>query len=462
MLKNFRKKFIGDKAFYMMVLGIAVPIMIQNGITHFVNLLDNIMVGRLGTEQMSGVSIVNQLMFVYNLCIFGGLSGAGIFTAQYFGQKDQEGIRNTFRFKIWMAVILTILAISVFLLGGTDLISLYLNDSSSGDLISTLYYGRQYLMIMLMGLPGFMLVQIYASTLRECGETVVPMAAGVVAVITNLIGNYLLIFGKFGFPELGVSGAAIATALSRYVEAFIVIGWTHCNKEKNPYIVGLYRTLKLPMSLTKQIILKGTPLLLNETFWSMGMAALTQCYSVRGLGVVAAVNISSTIGNLFNVSFIAMGTAVAIIMGQLLGAGKLEEARDTNNKLIMFTILLCIGIAACMAVFAPVFPRFYNTEESTKQLATGFILLQSLFLPQQGFLNATYFTLRSGGKTVITFFFDSVFICMVSVPIAFVLSRFTTIPVLLIYAFVQAGDWIKCVIGFILVKKGVWIQNIIK
>lgn len=194
----------------------------------------------------------------------------------------------------------------------------------------------------------------------------------------------------------------------------------------------------------------------------MGMAALTQCYSVRGLGVVAAVNISSTIGNLFNVSFIAMGTAVAIIMGQLLGAGKLEEARDTNNKLIMFTILLCIGIAACMAVFAPVFPRFYNTEESTKQLATGFILLQSLFLPQQGFLNATYFTLRSGGKTVITFFFDSVFICMVSVPIAFVLSRFTTIPVLLIYAFVQAGDWIKCVIGFILVKKGVWIQNIIK
>ena len=462
MKKTWREKFIGDRAFYKMVLLVAVPIMIQNGITNFVNLLDNIMVGQIGTEQMSGVAIVNQLMFVYNLCIFGGLSGAGIFTAQYFGQKDQEGIRNTFRFKIWMAVILTILAISVFLLGGTDLISLYLNDSSSGDLISTLYYGRQYLMIMLMGLPGFMLVQIYASTLRECGETVVPMAAGVVAVITNLIGNYLLIFGKFGFPELGVSGAAIATALSRYVEAFIVIGWTHCNKEKNPYIVGLYRTLKLPMSLTKQIILKGTPLLLNETFWSMGMAALTQCYSVRGLGVVAAVNISSTIGNLFNVSFIAMGTAVAIIMGQLLGAGKLEEARDTNNKLIMFTILLCIGIAACMAVFAPVFPRFYNTEESTKQLATGFILLQSLFLPQQGFLNATYFTLRSGGKTVITFFFDSVFICMVSVPIAFVLSRFTTIPVLLIYAFVQAGDWIKCVIGFILVKKGVWIQNIIK
>ena len=462
MKKTWKEKFIGDRAFYKMVLLAAIPIMIQNGITNFVNLLDNIMVGQIGTEQMSGVAIVNQLMFVYNLCIFGGLSGAGIFTAQYYGQKDQEGIRNTFRFKIWMAVIITVAVTAIFLVGGTELISLYLNDSSSGNLAATLAAGEKYLKVMLLGLPGFMIVQIYASTLRECGETVVPMAAGIIAVFTNLIGNYLLIFGKFGFPQLGVEGAAIATALSRYVESFVVVGWTHYNKEKNPYIVGIYRTLKLPVTLTKDIIVKGMPLLLNETFWSMGMAALTQCYSVRGLNVVAAINISSTIGNLFNVSFIAMGSAVAIIMGQMLGAGKLEEVRDTNNKLIVFTILLCAGVALCMAVFAPVFPKFYNTEETTRQLATGFILLQALFLPQNGFLNATYFTLRSGGKTIITFFFDSVFICCISVPIAFVLSNFTTLPIHLIFALVQAGDWIKCAIGYVLVKKGVWIQNIIK
>ena len=375
--------------------------------------------------------------------------------------KDEEGIRNTFRFKIWMAVLITIIAIIIFVMGGSNLISLYLNDGSTGDLAATLEYGKLYLMIMLIGLPGFMLVQIYSSTLRECGETVVPMKAGIAAVLTNLIGNYLLIYGKFGFPELGVAGAAIATSLSRYVEAVIVVGWTHYNKEKNPYVVGLYRTLMLPSSLVKAIIVKGTPLLLNETFWSMGMAALTQCYSVRGLHVVAAFNISSTIGNLFNVSFIAMGSAVAIIMGQMLGAGKLKEARDTNNKLIMFTILLCIGVALCMVLFAPFFPKLYNTEEETRKLATGLIMLQSLFMPQQGFLNAAYFTLRSGGKTIITFFFDSVFICLVSVPLAFALSRFTTLPILLIFALVQMGDWIKCVIGFILIKNGSWIQNII-
>ena len=121
MLGNVRKKFIGDKQFYKMVLAIAIPIMIQNGITNFVSLLDNIMVGQIGTEQMSGVAIVNQLIFVYNLCIFGGVSGAGIFTAQYFGQKDDEGIRHTFRFKLWVSAILTALVIVIFIIGGESI-----------------------------------------------------------------------------------------------------------------------------------------------------------------------------------------------------------------------------------------------------------------------------------------------------------------------------------------------------
>ena len=122
MWRKIRKKFIGDKAFYKMVLAIAVPIMIQNGITNFVSLLDNIMIGRIGTEQMSGAAIVNQLIFVYNLCMFGGLAGAGIFTAQYFGQKDHEGVRQTFRYKFWLAVILTVVTALVFLVSGDALI----------------------------------------------------------------------------------------------------------------------------------------------------------------------------------------------------------------------------------------------------------------------------------------------------------------------------------------------------
>lgn len=457
------RKFIGDKAFYKMVLAIAVPIMIQNGITNFVGLLDNIMIGQIGTEQMSGVAIVNQLFFVYNLCLFGGVSGAGIFTAQYFGQKNEEGIRQTVRFKIWMVIVITALTVALFLTSGSTLIELYLQGEGTAEsAASTLYYGEQYLWIMLIGLPPFMMVQVYASTLRECGQTVLPMKAGVVAVFVNLILNYILIYGKFGFPTLGVQGAALATIISRYVEAAIVLIHTHRHKTENPFVNGLYASLKVPGALTGKILVKGSPLLFNETLWAAGMAMLAQCYSVRGLNVVAALNISNTINNVFNIVFIALGDSVAIIVGQLLGAGKMAEARDTDNKMIAFSVFCCTCVAAVMLLMAPFFPMLYNTNAEARELAKYFIMITAIFMPQNAFLHASYFTLRSGGKTIITFLFDSVFIWCISVTIAFTLSHFTTLPVIAIYTLVQIGDWIKCLIGFILVKKGVWLQNIVE
>ncbi len=456
-------KFIGNKAFYKMVLLIAVPIMIQNGITNFVSLLDNIMIGQIGTEQMSGAAIVNQLIFVYNLCMFGGVSGAGIFTAQYFGQGSYEGVRQTMRFKFWMAVAVTGLTVMILLGGGTFLISSYLKgNGSAADAAATLLYGKQYLHIMLLGLPAFAVVQIYASTLRECGQTVLPMKAGIVAVFVNLIFNYLLIYGKCGLPELGVRGAAIATVLSRYVEMVIVTWQVHKKADIYPFMEGLYHTMKIPKDLAWKIIRKGSPLLLNETLWAAGMAMLTQCYSVRGLNVVAGLNVSSTINNVFNIVFIALGDSVAIVVGQLLGAGKMEEARDTDNKMIAFSVFSCTCIAAVMFVLAPLFPGLYKINVEAARLAKYFIMATAFFMPQNAFLHAAYFTLRSGGKTVVTFLFDSVFIWCVSVSIAFTLSRFTTLSVISVYILVQLGDLIKCIIGFALVKKGVWLQNIVE
>lgn len=460
MLQGLRKKFIGDRAFYKMLLMLAVPIMVQNGITNFVSLLDNIMIGQVGTGQMSGVAIVNQLMFVYFLCIFGALSGAGIFTAQYYGQKDMEGIRQTFRYKVWIGLICSVIAVAAFLLWGNRLIGLYLNGENT-ELTIALEHGMKYLHVMLLGIPAFLMGQIYASTLRECGETIITMKAGVVAVLLNLILNYIFIYGKFGFPAMGVVGAGLATVISRYVEAGIAIVWTHRNLEKNPYAAGLYSTMKVPVRLVKKFFIKGAPLLINETLWAAGMAMLNQCYSMRGLDAVAAQNISSTVVNVFNIGFMAMGDAVAIIVGQLLGAGKMMEARDTDNKIIAFSVFTSVGVAVFMFAIAPLFPGFYNTTESVKSLASRFIMIQAAFLPQFAFLHATYFTLRSGGKTVVTFLFDSVYITLVSVPVAFCLSRFTTLHVLLIFTMIQMTDSIKSVVGFVLVKKGVWIQNIV-
>lgn len=458
-----RNRYFGDKAFYKMTLLVAIPIMIQNGITNFVSLLDNIMVGRVGTVEMTGVSIVNTLLFVFNLTIFGAVSGAGIFTAQFFGKEDHEGIRYTLRYKLIISVLLTVLGVTVFLLFGEPLIMLYLRgEGEAENITASLLYAKRYLRIMLVGLAPFAIVQCYSGTLRETGETSVPMWAGIAAVCVNLFFNYLLIFGKFGMPKLGVEGAAIATVLSRFVELAIIAIWTHRHVQKNPFITGTYRSMYIPRDLVKHITTKGLPLLVNETLWAGGMALLSQSYSVRGYMVVSALNISNTIVNVFNVAFLAMGNAVGIIVGQLLGAGKNEEAKGTVRKLITFSVLLSAGVAMVMAAFSGLFPKAYNTDASIRSLATGFILSAAVFMPVNAFANASYFTLRSGGKTLITFLFDSFFVCVVSVPVAYVLSRFTSIPIIPLYIAVQALDLIKCILGYILIKKGIWIHNIVE
>ena len=455
-------KFIGDKAFYRKVAVIATPILIQNVITNFVSLLDNIMVGQIGTESMSGVAIVNQLIFVFNLFIFGGISGAGIFTAQFYGKNDHKGVRDTFRAKLYIVVAAVLIFFAIFMAGGEELIKLFLHEGEEAlDLATTLDYGKRYLNVMLIQLIPFAIMQAYAGTLRETGETMLPMTAGIVAVVVNLVFNYILIFGKFGAPALGVEGAAIATVIARFVECFIVIGWTHYHKEKNPFIVGAYRSLKIPKDLIIKIAKMGTPLLLNEVMWSAGMTVLNQCYSLRGLEAVSAVNISSTVSNLFFCAFFSMGSAVSIIIGQLLGAGELEKAIDEDRKLIAFSVFLCFVVGIVMAVISPFIPEIYNTTDLVKSLAVDLLLINAAFMPVQAFVNTCYFTLRSGGKTIITFIFDSAYVWTICIPLAFVLSRFTDIPLVEMFLAVQALDLIKCIIGFFLVKNKSWVNNLV-
>ncbi len=405
------KKLFATKDFYRHVLAIAFPIMVQNGISNFVNLLDNIMIGRVGTEQMSGVSIVNQLLFIFLLCLFGTVSGAGILGAQYFGQKNMDGVREVMRIKLVFSLIALVVAIFVFLNFNTQLISLYLHEGSQeGDLMATLGYGQSYLRIMLFGLLPLSIEMSYSSTLRESGETRVSMRASIIAVFVNLVLNYILIFGKFGAPALGVEGAALATVISRYIQMTYVVTWAHRHRDKNPYMLGLYRNFSISGSMLLRVFLLALPLMLNETLWSAGMAAVNTCYSYRGLAVVAALNIQSTIYNIFNIMFIAMGDAIAIIVGQQLGAGEIEEAKDTSVKIIVMSVFFATIGGALMFAVSGVFPQVYKTSDEVRSLAATFIRITVCFMPIHAFLHAVYFTIRSGGKTVITFLFDSVYL----------------------------------------------------
>ena len=456
------KKYFGNRAFYARVLMIAVPIMIQSGITNFVNLLDNIMVGSLGEEALSGVAIVNQYTFVYNLMIFGAISAAGIFTAQYHGFGDTEGVRSTFRFKLIINVIASVVGILVFFLFDDLLISMFLHDGSSkGDLLLTLKYGKEYLFITLFGLLPHAISQVYASTMRETGKTVPPMVASAVAVGTNFVLNMLLIFGLCGFPKLGVVGAALATSISRYIELLILLLWGHLHKKQYSFLVGAYRSLRVPRALALEIIRKGLPLMMNELLWALAITSRSMCYSTRGLDVVAAQNINSTIVNLFNVVYLALGSSIATIVGNQLGAGNIEEAKDTDRKMIVFSVLCATGMGIILAVFASPFGMFFDISEEGHALATFMIVVSAATMPFSAYAHAAYFTLRTGGKVMITLLFDCVYMWFVVMPGALILAYATGIGIHWLFIICQALEAAKCILGYFVLKRDDWARQLV-
>ena len=455
------QSLIGDRVFYRRIFRLMLPIMVQNGITNFVNMLDNIMIGAVGTAQMTGVALTNQLIFVFNLCIFGAVSGAGIFATQFFGSGDHEGVRHTFRFKLLFCGLITAFGIALLALQGEPLLRLYMQgDGGVTDAVQTLHHAKGYLAIMLFGLIPFTAVQCYASTLRESGNPTPPMIAGVIAVLVNLAGNYILIFGKFGAPALGVNGAAIATVLSRFVELAVLAVWAHGDRKTFPFMQGVYKSLYIPRKLVGQLFIKGLPLMVNETLWASGIAIVNQCYSTRGLDGVAANNISQTFWNVFAIAYMAVGNAIGILIGQMLGGGKLKEAKDSANKMIAFSFVIAVAVGIIYSIFAEFIPMVYNTEPEIRHLATRLMQITAIVMPFEALTHASYFTLRSGGKMAITLVFDSGFMWCINVLLAVVLSRFTSIPFIWLFTIIQMTTIIKSIFGILLVRRGDWVRNI--
>ena len=457
------KSVIGDKSLYKRIFIFAIPIMIQQGITHFVNMLDNVMVGTVGQAQSTGVAVSNQLMFVFNLCVFGAISGAGIFTAQYFGKGDFEGVKQTFRFKIIFCVLLAAVGIALFCLKGENLIMLYLNKEDNAELAArSLGFAESYLYIMVIGLVPYTISQCYGSTLREAGQSTVPMAAGVAAVAVNLSLNYVLIFGKLGAPKLGVNGAAVATVISRFVELAVLVAYTFIKRQKCIFILEGFKSPYISFSLIGEIFKKGMPLMLNETLWASGIATVNGFYSQRGLDVVAANNISQTFFNVFSVAFMSVGVAIGILIGHDLGSGKnKEKIKKEAFKSIFFSVFVSAVIAIIYAVCAIFIPHIYNVSDNARSIATQLMQVTALTMPLDAFAHASYFTLRSGGKVIITLIFDSFFVWGVTVTAAAVLINYTSLGIITVYFICQSLNIIKCVLGFVFVKRGSWIKNII-
>lgn len=462
-VKRFFKKYIGDKAFYKMIFTVALPIVIQNVVSNFVNLLDNIMVGQLGQDEICGVAYANQLFSMYGMVITAIVTGISIFTTQFHGKNEDEGIKKTFRFKLLIILSITVLMIVVLLLFSEQLISLFIaEDSIEGNPELTLAYGKRYMIYVLPSYVLYAFSQSYASTMRETENTVLPMVSSFIAIGTKALFDYMLIFGKLGLPALGIDGAVIATVISRIVEFTILTVATHTNK-KLTYAKGLYKEFfHIDKVLTPKIIKSVMPLVINNFLWSFGMTAAASCYSSIDLAAGAAYSISTTFISMFSVFYISLGSAVSIIIGKYLGMGDKDVVQDIARKMLVFSVMLGSILGVILMSLSGLFPKLYNISDMAKSIASSFLFITGALMPLYAYMKSATATVCSGGKTLAIMLFDGVFVVCVVYPLALLLTRCTSLPVVMIYLIVNGVEVLsKDIFSVVMLKKNTWINQVV-
>ena len=436
-----------------LILKFLVPVLLGCVFQQLYNMVDTIIVGKgVGSDALAAVGATGTIVFFILGFMNGLTTGFTVLSSQRYGAGDYEGLRKSVGNAFVLGLIVTVIMTIASLLGMDWLLRIMQTPEDIFDM------SKEYIVIICVGIIFTTLYNLTASILRAVGNSKVPLYFLILSALLNVVLDLFFIM----VLSWGVAGAAIATVMSRFVECGYLIIYTYRHSDKYRFIKGVYSNLHVPSSLVKKILLRGTPLLFNELLWAAGITMQTQALSTRGLSAIAGLNISNTLNNVVNTFFLTMGIAISIVIGQLIGAGKLKEAKETDTKMITFSLMISLGVSALLLIAAPLFPRIYNTTGEIRYLATRFILVYVLATPFNAFTNAAYFTLRSGGKTVMTFIFDSGFIWAVNVPVAMLLAHFTNLPIVWMFFIISMLDAIKSVVGFILVKKGDWLNIIVE
>lgn len=445
-------KFIGPKQFYKDVLKIAVPLMLQQLITSSVNLVDNLMVGQLGDASLGGVAATNRFYMIAFFATFGILAAAGIFIAQYFGAKDEEHMKQSFRFSILSAYLVIL---PFFVLGFLKPEWGIQYFTSDAGIVSE---GIKYMSVASFSLLPLGLILAMTSAMRSTGETKIPLYAGIISVLTNAVFNYIFIFGHFGFPAMGVAGAAYATIIARFVELGILL---FVMKFKvfafSTKISELFHVSKM---IVRNVSIKAAPLALNEFLWASGMATLFKFYATRGPEVISGMSIAGTTADLFFTLFGGMAVASTVMISQPLGANDLNTGRANGYRMLGFSVFLAMCFAILMFGSSFIVPYFYNVSDEARSISQNVLRIMSVMFWIYMGTAQCYFILRAGGDTKSTFLMDSGFMWFVNIPVVFAFAYLTKLPIYVVYIAGQSTDFIKLSFSYWLVKKEKWVINL--
>lgn len=444
--------------FYIQFFAIALPIMLQAITTTIVSLIDNIMVGQLGSVAIAAVSISNRFLVIFSFVIWGIIGAAGIFIAQYYGSGKEEEMKQSFRFSLLGTYGFILPIMILIFIFNYQIAKFFVHDQA------IVVEVQKYLVIMAIGFIPFVASQNIGGAMRNIGQVKIPLFATIVGVFTNTLLNYILIFGNFNAPALGVSGAAIATVIARVVEFFIIFSVYYFGDYG--FKTKLKNLFKIEKERAKTIFMKAIPLMANEFAYGIGLALLLKLYGTRGAEALAAYGIAGTSTDIFYSAIQGIMVATTVLVGHELGANNLEKARKNGYRIIKTTLIMGIVFSSVLYLCAPLFPMIYNFSGSitnevlamTKNMI--YIIAYALWAQQTAL--ACYMVLRVGGDMKSTFFLDGFYMWVVNISTVAALAYFTNFNVYILMFAGQTTDLFKMFFAFILIKKEKWIVNLAK
>lgn len=448
--KNMKK----DTKFLHKAFAITVPIALQALLNTSLNLVDTVMIGSLGQTSIAAVGLANKVFFVFTLLLFGIISGSSILTAQYFGKRDIKNIRKVLGMSLSMALIGSLFFVIPGLLCPGFVMRIF---TPNEDIIKI---GASYLGIVAISYPLTAVTNVYVALLRGVNQVKTPVVITLFSIVIKVILNYILIFGHFGMPALGVQGEAIATLIARTIECLSILFIVYY--QKGPAAAKFKELIAFNVEFVKLYFVTVTPVIINEFMWGLGVTMYSLVYGRMGDGAVAAITITQTVEQIMTVLFQGISAATAVILGNELGANKLDEAENHAKYFIILQFIFALAMAAvCFVIRYPIITLF-NVSESVGIDITRCLLVFILYLPFKIFnwVNIVGI-LRSGGDTKVALMLDVTGVWMVGIPFAFIGGMLLKLPIYYVYAMVGAEEVYKFVLGYRRYKQKVWLKNLV-
>jgi putative MATE family efflux protein len=445
--------YYSDKEYFQRLFKIAIPISLQFLLTSSLNLISVTLIGQLGESAVAAVGLANQIFFLLNLLLFGISSGSAIFTAQLWGKRDILNIRRVLGLSLTLGITASLFFFIISQFAPEWALSIYSQDQQVIEL------GAQYLQIIGWSFIFFAVTLAYASSLRSVGEVRLPLIVTVTALSLNTLLGYVFIFGKLGLPELGVAGAGWAALIARIFECLALLVLVYRLNKPPAAKISELLSYKLPFALT--YIRQVLPVVINEILWSLAITTYYVIYGRMGTDAVAAINIASTIDQLFFVIFIGIGNACAVLVGNLIGAGDLESADRYAGRSLSLGILAGLIMGAVIWLASPMILTLYKVSPEVLASAQAILAVIACMLWLRG-SNLILFigVLRSGGDTRYALILDGVIIWVVGVPMAYISAFVLDLPIYLVYLFVLSEEFLKYTLGIIRYFSKKWIHNV--